>query len=558
MSRGPCRTTWRNNSSCRCSRRLCACSGVSTTAGLSPTPPTIPSFSPRRATHYWFQFDAGSGFQNADPLIAGAKIGDTFTTAGAPFSDVPDALRHKVEIVENAEITNPGAALLTGGSGASTTPVLDQTFNTVDLVGRSLSVSQDVSSSGLGAIFSATTNTYTPYIVINQRDGNILNAPQIYGKPFQEVLTNFPFGSQILTGLFLDIKLTDPQADGTVQTSTVEKTLLDRIGFANRQNGTAVSVSGPADGSPALTNLDTWTLEITAATDPISLISAQSNAANDAAAALDAFPDPLVIPTTLDPTSQQAFQASQRLNFEATSLFAGDFIANSDHVAKNFDAIVLTHTYFDSPRIVAVSNTLESVSGDQSQNVLAFDILRDTPRSLAMPGQAQIVTQIARYVHGMSDSVLEQDELTPATPTPGTTTIGSLDTYEQALAQPGVQPVVISSDNLATLASYNFPAEAAARITQAAQAGKAVLVPSQTVLINGVPRLAWIEVNPATGDAIAVSDNGMHMLADDITVKEIPGSIVRRVSFGKGNLQKVIQEARDLANQRLTGAAVCR
>ncbi len=44
-------------------------------------------------SHYWFQFDTGSGMTDADPLMPGATIGQTFTTATGTFSEVADSLR---------------------------------------------------------------------------------------------------------------------------------------------------------------------------------------------------------------------------------------------------------------------------------------------------------------------------------------------------------------------------------------------------------------------------------------------------------------------------------
>ena len=52
----------------------------------------------------------------------------------------------------------------------------------------------------------------------------------IQGQAYQEVFTNFPLGSQLVTGLFLDISLSGPQGPAT----TLEKTLLDREGYAAR------------------------------------------------------------------------------------------------------------------------------------------------------------------------------------------------------------------------------------------------------------------------------------------------------------------------------------
>src|SRR5205085_1134855 len=100
-----------------------------------------------------------------DPAFAGAQLGQTFTAATNAFAEVPDALRHKVEVKLNAEIYSQLSAAFGFGGGLNTSTVLDQTFNTVDLVGRPLTVGNFVNTTGIpGLIFSAKTTTYSPYI----------------------------------------------------------------------------------------------------------------------------------------------------------------------------------------------------------------------------------------------------------------------------------------------------------------------------------------------------------------------------------------------------------
>jgi len=101
--------------------------------------------------HYWFQFDTGSGMQNADPLMPGATIGQTFATPSTPgtFSEVPDSLREKTEVQLNAEFYSAGLFGL--GSGLSRTTVLDETFNDVDLVGHPLTFGNFVNQNTAGS-----------------------------------------------------------------------------------------------------------------------------------------------------------------------------------------------------------------------------------------------------------------------------------------------------------------------------------------------------------------------------------------------------------------------
>ena len=183
--------------------------------------------------HYWVQFDTGTGVQDADPLVPGAAIGQSFATADSTFAEVPAALRDTVTLSIQREITTPAAGLFTGGSGGDVATVLQATFNTVDLVGKPVTAGFFVQSSTLSSVFSSTTNVYSPYFLVG---GDSLSPAQdqvIRGTDFTETLTNFPFGSQILTGLFLQVVVATPGQP----TETYSTTIADRIGAAARASG---------------------------------------------------------------------------------------------------------------------------------------------------------------------------------------------------------------------------------------------------------------------------------------------------------------------------------
>ena len=71
-------------------------------------------------SHYWFEFNTGNGWENADPLMPGAQIGQTFTAATGSFTEVPDSLRAKTEVSLTAELYYPGFAAIIGRSTNST------------------------------------------------------------------------------------------------------------------------------------------------------------------------------------------------------------------------------------------------------------------------------------------------------------------------------------------------------------------------------------------------------------------------------------------------------
>ena len=122
-----------------------------------------------------------------------------------------------------------------------------------------MTIGNFVSTRSIGTIFSATTNTYSPYLEVGDEAYADLSRDElIRGKDYQEVLTNFPLASQVLTGLFLDMSLSGPEGPS----QTYERALLDRIGYAVRQNGGTPNVSINPDGAPTISEFDMFTLQV--------------------------------------------------------------------------------------------------------------------------------------------------------------------------------------------------------------------------------------------------------------------------------------------------------
>lgn len=509
--------------------------------------------------HYWVQFGAGN--TNADPTFPGATLGQTFANSQSTFTEIRDNLRHKVTIKLNRELTLPGASLLTGGvASGDVATVLDQTFNTVELVGKSLSVGHFVDSSGIGAIFSSITHTYSPYLVINQRDGNVLDDPLFRGSDYQEVITSFPFGSQILTGLFLETSLRFP--DG--RTETVEKTLLDRVGFAARHNGGS-SFLNVTSNAPAIIGMDIVTLEVTASTLPQQVFLAQQSVLDQLLAKLQTLPPDFEISSSVSVSVEQGIQTFEQLALESTSLFSGLFVTASDQYAGLLGNLLLTRWYFDSPRIVAVRHTWRNESTTTEAKIgLGIDILRNETRSQPRVGQAVRAAQVFSFVRGIGDSTIEQDILTAKGSTSGSNSVGSLATFVQALSQPGSRPTIIAPANINDLSSLHLSEEASVRISQAVLHGKFVIAPNGAVLVNGQERTAWFEVDSVSGNSISVLDDGTHSFGEQGPIRSGPlASWLRatrppkvqdlkvliddaNAAASSGNLQRILNAKREL------------
>ncbi len=182
--------------------------------------------------HYWFQFNAGSGMQNADPLMAGATVGQTFTARHERLCGDPGRQRETTEIQLVAEIYSQAAANIDLSGGLSDTAVLDQTFNDVDLVGHPLSLGFITNTNTIPSFFTSTTNTYQPYLSLGDDAYDLTNDEIILGQTFQEVLTNLADGSSVLTGVFLNITESGPQ--GAAQIVQPNAARPDRLRGATR------------------------------------------------------------------------------------------------------------------------------------------------------------------------------------------------------------------------------------------------------------------------------------------------------------------------------------
>jgi uncharacterized membrane protein len=451
--------------------------------------------------HTWFQFDIGDGkgLRDADPLIAGATVGQSFTTSQQTFAEVPDAQRNKTQITLSAETYTQASALFGFGDGLSTSTVLTHMFNDVDLVGRPITIGNFVATSTAGFVISAQTNTYSPYLVVGDDALAESQLPEaIVGKQFQEVITNFPFGTQLVTGFFLDVTLSGPSSGS----QTYSRALVDRIGFAARQGltpptGLTFDLSTP----PVISPFDLTTLNIQAGLqDPRATVLEEQRAAR----AIDA--------VSADPAPTSGSQTQSLM--AATRAALARFAVTSEQETANLAKAFSVAAYFSSPHILALSTRVTSVGvGAQSTASFEFDLIRDSILAIAAPGQNTQAELGFAAARGLFDSLLEAYSL-PAPP--GGQNHSAVLLIQQAMAQ-GIAVATISSSNLSLLGSFNLPAEATARITAAVEAGRTVIVPVQALTVEGEARTAWLEFDPTSGETVAVGQDGHHQGITDYT-----------------------------------------
>ncbi len=182
----------------------------------------------------------------------------------------------------------------------------------------------------------------------------------------------------------------------------------------------------------------------------------------------------------------------------------------SDLQTNTLAATSVVAAYFNTPRIVLISQQLDAASTTPVDLTTAIDLVSDSPYVEAAPGQATAATYLFNLTRGMFENIDERDAVAALTPSGQTLAVdNTFDVFNAAAAQ-GIGTAVISSENLNVLAGLDIPADAMARITTDVLNGYVVIVPDQSVLLNGVPTIAWGEIDFATGEFIGVDADGGH------------------------------------------------
>jgi uncharacterized membrane protein len=499
-------------------------------------PADDPQLLAETESHYWFRFDAGNGMVDADPLVAGATVGQTVTTSTSTFTEVTDSLREKTEIKLNAETYSQASATL-AGNGLSTKTVLDQTFNDVDLVGRPITVGHFVDSSSIGGItFSSNTNTYSPFLALGDDAFPDPGREEIIrGQDYQEVFTNFPLGNQVVTGLFLDVTLSGPQ--GPVE--TYERALVDRIGYAERQGLVAANVSVDPTGPPALTDFDVFTLNALPSQNDPTFPRQSAPIAQQLEQKLSEIQQ-----AGTNPPLPQAVALERTSLIALTRMLGESFLTTSDAITSRLGSDSLVTAYLDRPRLILVSHRLNlNPTTQTATDSFSIDLRRDAVRVVSPPGQAAAAARAFRAIRGISESTEEQTVLqtllgTVPSQSPSVSDAGIL---QEAAAQ-GVPLILVSASTLSNLNGLAISAEAKARITAAVGQGLVVIVPVHGVLLNGVQKVAWYEVDPNTGNTMGETEDGGHEINEELekyalvviaprTLGEHAISFVVKVSF---------------------------
>ncbi|MFM8570455.1 MAG: transglutaminase domain-containing protein, partial [Pirellula sp.] len=457
--------------------------------------------------HYWLQIDLGAGFLNADTSgLPGSAIGVSHTALAGSFNEVADTLRHKLTMMLDAEVYSEIQAAFNPGNALTTTRVLDRTWNAVELVGKPVTIGHFVVDTNQGGLaFSSRTIGYTPYFLVGDAaDISNANDPIFTGIPFQENLTNFPLGSQFLTGLALQMDISGPGGS----TERFHRQLVDRVGFANRKNGTTENIPVDANAPSIIGPFDAFTVNASAASIPSRVADQLANKIRTTQRRLNAVDTSVPVSA-----ADQSLLTQQYRDF--TRLMGYRYLHESDALFNRSAALGAVRSYYDQPRLILGEAVLVPGTATSEATVeLAIDLRRDAPKVILFPGQSEQAEPAFRFLQGVAATNLERSIV--ASMIDGTVQsqiVNTQSVIEAAEAQ-NIPLVVLIPSNLQTLENRIHASEdALARISEALAHGKVVLVPESPVQIDQRNVTAWYETDAVTGDTISVSEDGRHVAA---------------------------------------------
>ena len=454
--------------------------------------------------HFWVEYRVGSSgpYTTLDTALTTTAVNQTLATVTQTFASIPSNMRHTTRIrVEVESFTQAAAAF---GLALGTATVLDRTFDSVDLVDRAVSVSHFVNAfSPPSLTIGATQNTYSPYLTVGDSRSSISNYNLIRGTDYSEIVTNFPLGNILVTGVFVTVDVTDAAA----QTQSQRRPMFDRIGYVTRTQGGPVSVDQNSLTRPVLTELDVMTLAISPSRQALDDFAARKTRLQTLQAQVallqplvQALPPPGQRDATQEAVARDSLIAARYSLIATHELALASFLGAADQQIDEHSLRTLVKAYISSPRITIAMSRFKN-----DALALSLDLRKNDLRVYPLPGIALANARNFERNRGLGESVLEGQVLSSITGDPNRSISSVLATLTDASRY---RP--ITNSNLSVIDSLNLSTESKLRIRAAVQAGRVVLAPMDVVSVGGVAVNAWLETEPSTGYTISTLEDGSH------------------------------------------------
>ena len=429
--------------------------------------------------HFWVQIAQGGNWRDLDPSFADAIPGRAYAKAEQILERIPEELSHRITLRIRVEDQ--------GESGTSIREVLTYSAPAPTLSGEHLMLvhlpeawngpDQTLSAQTLPA---AGSSKIKPVLSVGQEiiQGQVFR--QVPEPSVATTVSSLLGGSSVAKGAtaeWLDIELISP--DGKRQTIT--RGIFDLVGVAQRSQGPG-AVSPVAFDPGKFVDLRGPIYDVFVTTgriDTLHLPAAEEIQGVDVGPAED-------VTRSLRALTVGAVAVADALTSGLRGK-SGSFVF-----------------YPDSPRVHIVE-----LAGEGKSILISLDLRRDTMRAVAKQSGTQDVF-FANVFRGVVNGTLERllgDQLLEGLGSGAVSHLNTSQLFDRAYAEQ--VPLLLlpqESDKLNAL----IPAEARARLEAEVQRGFLVVVPSRALTFHGAPRLAWWRMNPQTGEAVGVTDEGLH------------------------------------------------
>lgn len=445
-----------------------------TSANLSTTAGSFvakESLQEETQDHYWVEWWKDGAWTTMDPSFADAVPGQAYAKGEAVGDVLPEALFHRVEIRVRVEEYAAGRA--------THRDVLRYAAKAPDLSGADLVLAHQATVAGRQG-----PSEVKPFLVVGQKQipGSVFSVKPADANATGGVLDAFgggPEESPLATAESVELEFVAPGG----RRDLIVREIFDRIGRGRRATGEAVNAERLASAATADLTAGIYDFFFTTgAIDPWHL----SN---------------LAAPTEDAEDSIDVGAGLRRINTV--------FCAMSDRLTTRLAGAngPILRSYLDSPRV----QVSEWVPQEGALRI-SLDLRRDTAR-VVTSGYTSDLSVRAQVLRGVVSGQLERiviERFTRARdgrelavkPVVSTSSL-----FERARA--GQVPFVLFTRDRAELGP-DWPANARPRIAETIAAGQWIVAPQHPIDVDGSPRLAWWQVDPASGTTIGVTDEGLH------------------------------------------------
>lgn len=473
-------------------------------AGLpkrAESPVTMQTLLSEARNHYWIEWLIDGTWTAMDPSFATAVPGQTFAEATETTETLPDSIYHHVEIRIRVEEY--------AGEQPSSREVLRYTARAADLSGEDLILvhsPEDRRNQGNAQV--------RPAFIVQQKRHE--------GEPFWLSEGRLPPGGGLADALgggdgAVDVPVAASEsieldfiAPGGQKTTEIRE-LFDHVGKSRRASDKLLDPAELAEA--AASNADKFVSTVYGmfvTTGAIDAVHARNLVA----------PEPATDSEHLDVGA-----CLRRINIGfavASDLLTGRVGNANDIVSRNF---------FDSPRLQIAELTA-------ADDILAIglDLRRDSARTMVTGLRPDLAFDVQVW-RGVVDGTLERyliEFMSSSADGNGNNRLGLSTSSLFESARASNTPAVLFVQN-GTMPGAALTADTRARIEESIAAGHVLVAPQQPAVIGGAKRYAWWQIDPRSGETIAVADDGRRAAGETVVVTTTvtgSGAVMVQVSVG--------------------------